>query len=123
MAERAGLLVRRGVQRLFLSASLARYLVPLPRLTKIPWDSAQMALVGGEVVAVLELGEPSGMLVLCHHAGNALALSGLFAEQVGFWPESVDGVSVDGVSIPELDLESALEQFQSNGQPPKDFAS
>jgi hypothetical protein len=123
MAERAGLLVRRGVERLFLSASLARCLVPLPRLTKIPWDSAHMALVGGEVVAVVELAEPSGMLVLCQHAGHALALSGLFAEQVGFWPESGAGVTVDGVSIPALDLESALEQFESNAQPPKDSAS
>ena len=123
MAPRAGLLVRRGGERLFLSASVARHLVPLPRLTKIPWDSAQMALVGGEVVAVVELGEPSGMLVVCELDGQALALSGLFAEKVGVWPESEAGVIVDGVNVPALDLSAALEQFQTNGQTPKDGAA
>ena len=122
MAPRAGLLVRRAGERLFLSASVARYLVPLPRLTKIPWDSAQMALVGGEVVAVVELGEPSGMLVVCELDGQALALSGLFAEKVGAWPETQAGVNVDGVDVPALDLNAALRQFHSNGQTPKDGA-
>jgi hypothetical protein len=123
MAPRAGLLVRRGSERLFLSASVARHLVPLPRLTKIPWDSAQMALVGGEVVAVVELAPPSGMLVVCELNGQALALSGLFAERVGVWPETEAGVTVDGVNVPALDLSAALEQFQRNGQTPKDGAS
>ena len=123
MAPRAGLLVRRGNERLFLPASVARLLVPLPRLTKIPWDSAQMALVGGEVVAVAELGEPSGMLVVCELDGQALALSGLFAERVGVWPASEAGVTVDGVNVPALDLSAALQQFQTNGQTPKDGAA
>ena len=114
MAQRAGLLVRRGGQLSFLPASVARWLLPLPRLTKIPWDSAQMALVGGEVVAVLALGEPSGELLLCEFEGKALALSGLSAERVGFWPASDSGVSVDGVAVPALDLRAALEQFQSD---------
>jgi hypothetical protein len=79
-----------------------------------------MALVGGEVVAVVELGEPSGMLVVCELDGQALALSGLFAEKVGVWPGTEAGVNVDGVNVPALDLGAALEQFQSNGQTPKD---
>jgi hypothetical protein len=82
-----------------------------------------MALVGGEVVAVVELGEPSGMLVVCELDGQALALSGLFAEQVGVWPGTETGVNVDGVNVPTLDLGAALEQFQSNGQTPKDGAA
>ena len=115
MAQRAGLLVRRGTELLFLPASVARSLWPVPRLTKIPWDSAEMALVGGEVVAVLALGEPSGELLLCELDGQALALSGLSADRVGFWPETDSGVSVDGVAIPALDLSAAVRQFQSNG--------
>jgi hypothetical protein len=122
MAPRAGLLVRRGSERLFLAASVARHLVPLPRLTKIPWDSAQMALVGGEVVAVVELGEPTGILVVCELDGQALAFSGLFVEKVGVWPETEAGVNVDGVDVPALDLSVVLEQFQSNGPTPKDGA-
>jgi hypothetical protein len=123
MAERAGLLVRRGNERLFLAANVAKHLVPLPRLTTIPWDSAQMALVGGEVIAVVELGEPSGTLVVCELDGQALALSGLFAERVGVWPESGAGVVVDGVDVHPFDLNAALEQFQSNRQTPKDGAT
>ncbi len=120
MAQRAGLLVRRAGELSFLPASVARSLVPLPRLTKIPWDSAQMALVGGEVVAVLELADPCGVLVLCDVDGQALALSGLSAERVGIWPESGSGVNVDGVRVPTLDLARVLEQFQSSDRTTKD---
>jgi hypothetical protein len=115
MAQRAGLLVRRGEELVFLPASVARWLLPVPRLTKIPWDSAQMALVAGEVVAVLTLGEPSGELLLCEFDGQVLALAGLSAERVGFWPASESGVSVDGLPVPALDLSAALRQFQSHG--------
>jgi len=115
MAPRAGLLVRCGGELAFLPASIARSLLPLPRLTKIPWDSAQMALVAGEVVAVLCLGEASGELLLCEFDGQALALSGLSAERVGFWPASELGVSVDGVSVPALDLAAALRRFRDDG--------
>jgi hypothetical protein len=111
MAPRAGLLVKRGSERLFLAASIARHWVPLPRLTQLPWDSAQMALVGGEIVAVIELAPPSFALLLCEYEGQTLALSGLKAEQVGFWPAADDGVSVEGVAVPALDLGAALAQF------------
>ncbi|MEI9953799.1 MAG: hypothetical protein WDO74_33685 [Pseudomonadota bacterium] len=123
MAQRAGLLVRlggcasqspTGEKLLFLPASVARWLLPVPRLTKIPWDCAQMALVAGEVVAVIALGEPSGELLLCEFDGQAVALSGLSAVRVGFWPASDSGVSVEGVSVPALDLSAALRQFQSD---------
>ncbi|MES1177879.1 MAG: hypothetical protein ABUL62_26375 [Myxococcales bacterium] len=112
MARRAGLLVRRAGELSFLPASVAKSLLPLPRLSKVPWDSAQMALVGGDVVAVLELAEPCGVLVLCELEGQTLALSGLSAERAGSWPESGTGVSVDGVEVPGLDLGAALTQFQ-----------
>jgi len=73
-----------------------------------------MALVGGEVVAVLSLGESSGELLLCEFDGQAVALSGLSAERVGFWPASDSGVTVDGVVVPVLDLSEALKQFRSD---------
>ena len=120
MVQRAGLLVRRGgrssrsptdSELLFLPASIARSLWPAPRLTKIPWDSAHMTLLGGEVVAVLDFGEPSGELVLCELDGQALALSGLSADRVGFWPAHDSGVSVDGVFVPALDLRAAITRF------------
>jgi hypothetical protein len=116
MAQRAGLLLRRGGELYFLAENIVRSLLPLPRLTQIPRDSAQMALAGGEVVAVLALGEPSAELLLCEFEGEVVALSGLCAERVGFWPASESGVNVDGVTVPALDLRAALTQFQ-NGRP------
>jgi hypothetical protein len=120
MAPRAGLLVKRGAETLFIPANVARQLVPSPRLSRLPWDSAQMALAGGEVVAVVELGEPSGLLVLCEFSGQLLALSGLAAERAGFWPESGAGVRVDDAHVPELDLAAALAQFQTLPNEQKD---
>ncbi|HYP75573.1 MAG TPA: hypothetical protein VER12_06460 [Polyangiaceae bacterium] len=120
MAQRAGLLLRRDGELAFLPASVARWLLPLPRLTKLPWDSAQMALVGGEVVAVLALAEPSAELLLCELDGQAVAISGLSAERVGFWPASGSGISVDGVLVPALDLSEALERFRSDRPAPQE---
>ena len=113
MSQRAGLLVRHGERLAFLPASVARGLLPLPHLTRIPWDSVEMALVAGEVVPVLSLGDPSPELLLCELDGQSLALSGLTAVRVGFWPASGSGVSVDGVNVPALDLNAALSQFRS----------
>jgi hypothetical protein len=73
-----------------------------------------MALVGGEVVAVIVLDEPTGELLLCEFDGRAVALSGLSAERVGFWPARDSGVSVDGVTVPELDLAAVVRHFQNN---------
>jgi hypothetical protein len=70
-----------------------------------------MALAGGQVVAVLALAEPSSELLLCEFEGEVVALSGLSAERVGFWPASESGVSVEGVTVPALDLRAALTQF------------
>jgi hypothetical protein len=122
MARRAGLLVRRGGERLFIPAEVARHLVPLPRLSRVPWDHAQMALVRGEVVAVVALGEPSNELVICEIRGQTVALSGLCAERAGFWPAASHGVQVDDQDVPELDLASALAQFQTQRTEPKDSA-
>jgi hypothetical protein len=123
MSQRAGLLVRHGERLAFLPASVARGLLPLPHLTRIPWDSAEMALVAGEVVPVLSLGDPSPELLLCELDGQSLALSGLTAVRVGFWPASGSGVSVDGVNVPALDLNAALSQFRSDHRAPPGAAS
>jgi hypothetical protein len=82
-----------------------------------------MALVGGDVVAVIALGEPSGELLLCEFQGQAVALSGLSADRVGFWPASESGVSVDGQNVPDLDLGAALRQFQTDSPAAQEGAS
>jgi hypothetical protein len=81
-----------------------------------------MALVGGEVVAVVELGEPSGVLVLCEISGQSVAFSGLSAERAGFWPASGTGVRVDDEHVSALDFSAALARFPTHPQQQKDGA-
>jgi len=114
MSERAGLLVRRGEERWFIPAHIARHLVPEPRLSGLPWDSVRMALVGGAVVTVLEFGDSSGVLILCELSGQSLAVSGLTPERAGFWPPSERGVRVGDADLPELDLLSALNALRTS---------
>jgi len=106
-------LVRRGEERLFIPAIVARNLVPEPRLSRLPWDSVQIALDGGAVVALLEFGDSSGVLVLCELSGEQLALAGLTPERVGFWPATELGVRVADAEVPELDLVSALTALRA----------
>ena len=113
MAERAGLLVRRGAERLFIPASVARGLVPEPKLSRLPWDHVQLALVGGAVVAVLEFGDSTGVLVMCEVSGEYLALSGLTPELAGFWPESERGILVAETAVPELELTRAFSELRA----------
>lgn len=119
MSERAGLLVRRGAERLFIPANVARNLVPEPRLSRLPWDRVQMALVGGAVVTVLELGDSSGVLVLCEVSGEYLALSGLIPERAGFWPASERGIRVAEAHVPDIDLASALAELRASRAKPE----
>ncbi len=119
MSDRAGLLVRRGDERLFIPASVARNLVPEPRLSRLPWDDVHMALVGGVVVAVLEFGDSSGVLLLCEMFGEQLALSGLIPERAGFWPASAGGVRVGLEHVPELDLVTALSELRARRAQPE----
>ncbi len=103
-ARRAGLVLRgkRGLH--FISAQVARGLVPRPEVSQLPGTELGMALVGGEVVPVLTLGESSGALVVCDVGGELIAFSGLNPEAAGFFEPTDTGVRYGAERAVELDL-------------------
>jgi len=113
-ARSAAVIVRRPEGRAFVRAEHARQIVPEPVISRVPGSALGMALVSGRVLGVLELGQPSGALLVCQPQGETVALSGLTIESVGFYPLDASGaVLVDGESIPELYVDRLLRQSSS----------
>jgi hypothetical protein len=118
MTVRSGaVIVRRPEGRAFVRAGAARQIVPEPPISRVPGSGLAMALVSGHVLGVLELGEPSGALIVCQPEREAFALSGLVIERVGFYPVDERGALVDGERIPELHVDRLLRQSASLSGP------
>lgn len=95
--------------RAFVRAELARQIIVQPTLSRVPNTGVGMALVGGRVVSVLELGEPSRALLVCEIDGKAVAFSGLGIEQVGLFEIDAAGARVGGDLLPELAIRELFE--------------
>lgn len=104
MARAGAVLIANSAGRAFIPTALARQIVPQTAISRVPYARWGMALVGGRVVCVLELGEPSGALLLCEIDGNDVALSGLRLERVGFFEIDERGAQVDGDCVPPLPI-------------------
>jgi hypothetical protein len=102
MARAGAVLISQAEGRAFVPAQLARQIVPQTAISRVPYARWGMTLIGGRVVCVLELGEPSGALLLCEIDGNDVALSGLRLERVGFFEIDEQGAQVDGECVPPL---------------------
>jgi len=104
-------LVRQGSRRCYVPVSVARQVVPLSLISRVPNSSLGMTLVGGRVVSVIELGEPNTALLVCDCAGEPVAVSGLYVERVGLFELGERGAEVDGEWVPELRLREVWGQF------------
>jgi len=112
----AAVIVRRPEGRAFVRAEHVRQIVPEPAISRVPGSGVGMALVSGRVLGVLTLGQPSGALLVCQPDDEAVALSGLSVERVGFYPVNAAGaLDVDGESVPELYVERLLRQSSNLG--------
>ena len=100
-----GLLVRRRGSRAFVNAELARQIVSEPRISRVPGTALGMALVGGRVIGVLELGASTGALLVCELGGQIVACAGLQLERAGFFAKTPEGVWDSGELVPDLGLE------------------
>ncbi len=109
MAAAGAVLVRRGAVRAYVPASVARQVVAQPTVSRVPNSKLGMSLVGGRIVSVVELGDASGALLVCELAGEAVALSGLYVERVGWFEFDERGVEVDGEWVPALPLDALLD--------------
>ena len=108
MAQRAGLVVRGRSGLHFIPATIARSLVAAPEVSPVPGAGIGMALVSGEVVAVLPLGSRAGALVVCEVDGELVGFAGLQPEASGFFDEIEGGVRFDSEPALDLDLAAAL---------------
>jgi hypothetical protein len=106
--QAGGLLVRRRGERAFVGSELLRQIVPEPRISRVPGTALAMALVGGRVVGVLELGASTGSLLVCEIEGQVVACAGLQLERVGFFAKTPEGVWDAGELVPNLGLERLM---------------
>ena len=108
MASRAGLVVRGQSGLHFIPAEVARSLVATPEVSVVPGARLGMALVSGEVVPVLPLGDELGALVVCDVEGELVGFSGLVPEASGFFEIAEGGVLFGRERALDLDLGAAL---------------
>jgi len=109
MALRGGLVMRSDNGLCFVPADIAHGLVPEPEISDVPGTGVGMALVAGEVLPVLALGNRVGAMVVCEVAGERIAFSGLTPEASGFFESCPGGVRVGQEVAPELDLGAARD--------------
>ena len=108
--SRAGAVVVVGPEgRAFVRAELAQQIVAQPTVSRVPNTGVAMALVGGRVVSVLTLGEPTRALLVCEIDGETVGFSGLAIEQVGLFEIDEQGARVSGELLPELSIRELLE--------------
>jgi hypothetical protein len=116
MKSRAGLVVRGDDGLYFIPATVAKALVATPEVSPVPGAGLGMALVSGEVVAVVPLGDAASALVLCDVDGELVAFSGLSPEASGFFEATEAGVSFAGELAQDLDLNAALRSVEISQQ-------
>jgi hypothetical protein len=103
-SNRAGVIVRLGGELRFLSAHLVRRFVPPPTLSDVAGTGLTMALVDGQVLAIIPVGPRGSALTVCEVGGELVGLLGADPEAVGFFETSPEGVSFQGTSAADLDV-------------------
>ena len=103
-SNRAGVIVRLGNGLRFLSAHLVRRFVPPPTLSDVAGTGLTMALVDGQVLAIIPVGPRGSALTVCEVGGELVGLLGADPEAVGFFEASPEGVSFQGKSAADLDV-------------------
>lgn len=103
-SNRAGVIVRLGGELRFLSAHLVRRFVPPPTLSDVAGTGLTMALVDGQVLAIIAVGPRGSALTVCEVGGELVGLLGADPEAVGFFEASPEGVSFQGKSAADLDV-------------------
>lgn len=103
-SNRAGVIVRLGGELRFLSAHLVRRFVPPPTLSDVAGTGLTMALVDGQVLAIIPVGPRGSAVTVCEVGGELVGLLGADPEAVGFFESSPEGVSFQGRSAADLDV-------------------
>src|SRR6478752_7335818 len=102
--NRAGVVVRIGGELRFLVAQAVRRFLPTPALSQIAGSDLTMALVDGQVLAIIAVGPRGSALTVCEVAGELVGLLGADPEAVGFFETEGTGVSYQGHAVRALDV-------------------
>lgn len=101
---RAGVVVRIAGELRFLSAHAVRRFVPPPTLSDVAGSGLTMALVDGQVLAIIPVGPRGPALTVCEVDGELVGLLGANPEAVGFFEAEGSGVSYHGIRATPLDV-------------------
>ena len=102
--HRAGVIVRLNGELRFLSAQSVRRFVPVPTLSDVSGTGLTMALVDGQVLAIIVVGPRGSALTVCEVGGELVGLLGADPEAVGFFEADGEGVAIHGLRAPTLDV-------------------
>jgi hypothetical protein len=103
-SNRAGVIVRLKGEPRFLSAHSVRRFVPPPTLSDVAGTGLTMALVDGQVLAIIAVGPRGSALTVCEVGGELVGLLGADPEAVGFFEPNGAGVSFEGQAAADLDV-------------------
>jgi hypothetical protein len=102
--SRAGVVVRLSGELRFLPAHFVRRFVPVPTLSDVAGTGLTMALVDGQVLAIIAVGARGSALTVCEVGSELVGLIGADPEAVGFFEADGNGVSFQGVRAAALDV-------------------
>jgi hypothetical protein len=104
LQNRAGVIVRLQGEPRFLSAASVRRFVPPPTLSDVAGTGLTMALVDGQVLAIIPVGPRGAALTVCEVGGELVGLLGADPEAVGFFEAHPSGVLFRGQLAQALDV-------------------
>jgi hypothetical protein len=104
----------------FLPAQAVRRFVPPPPLSDVSGTALTMALVDGQVLAIIAVGPRGAALTVCEVGGEQVGLIGADPVEVGFFDTDGAGVAFRGRRVSALDVaalvrasaRSAVEQAE-----------
>jgi hypothetical protein len=83
---------------------MVRRFVPPPTLSDVAGSGLTMALVDGQVLAIIAVGPRGSALTVCEVGGELVGLLGADPEAVGFFEPNGAGVTFGGQTAPDLDV-------------------
>lgn len=115
-ATRAGVVVRLNGQRRFVSVHSVRRFVPPPVSSDVSGTGLSMALVDGQVLAIVAAGARGPALALCEVEGELVGVFGPVPEEVGFFAAQGSGVSWRGEYVSALDVTELVRAAARGGE-------
>jgi hypothetical protein len=112
--HRAGVIVKMADELRFLPAQAVRRFVPAPPLSDVSGTALTMALVDGQVLAIIAVGPRGAALTVCEVGGEQVGLIGADPLEVGFFETHGSGVAFRGLRVNALDVAELMRTSARN---------